>query len=90
MKILIGVVCLSLLANLILILMHKGIIKDKDKDLLPDELEDKAQKVKEATMHSLSRVKEELIDIKNSIVEVGNQIGDLPDAIKGKERSGRK
>ena len=79
MKILIGVVCLSLLANLILILMHKGIIKDKNKDLLPDELEFRGK-----------RIQEELNDIVKAVRELGNQIGDLPDAAMGKTRKGRK
>ena len=79
MKVLIAVACISLLANLILILMHKGIIKDKDKDLLPDELEFRGK-----------RIKEELDDIVKAVQELGNQIGDLPDAAKGKTRKGRK
>jgi len=79
MKVLIAVACLSLLANLVLILMHKGIIKDKDKDLLPDELEFRGK-----------RIKEELDDIVKAVQELGNQIGDLPDAAKGKTRKGRK
>ena len=33
---------------------------------------------------------EELKDIAKAIIEVGDQIGDIPDAIKGKARSGRK
>ena len=32
----------------------------------------------------------ELKDIAKAIIEVGDQIGDIPDAIKGKARSGRK
>tara|TARA_R110001606_G_C15136826_1_gene624065 strand:- start:18 stop:257 length:240 start_codon:yes stop_codon:yes gene_type:complete len=79
MEVLIAVACLSLLANLVLILMHKGIIKDKDKDLLPDELEFRGK-----------RIKEELDDIVKAVQELGNQIGDLPDAAKGKTRKGRK
>tara|TARA_B110000503_G_scaffold3571_1_gene4734 strand:+ start:311 stop:583 length:273 start_codon:yes stop_codon:yes gene_type:complete len=81
---------LSLLANIVLGLMHLNKIKDQNKNFIPDSIEEKAKKVKEATMHRLSRVKEELTDIKNSIAEVGNQIGDLPDAVKGKTRTGRK
>jgi hypothetical protein len=32
----------------------------------------------------------ELKDVAKAIIEVGGQIGDIPDAIKGKARSGRK
>lgn len=32
----------------------------------------------------------ELKDVAKAIIEVGDQIGDIPDAIKGKARSGRK
>ena len=32
----------------------------------------------------------ELKDVARAIIEVGDQIGDIPDAIKGKARSGRK
>ena len=81
---------LSLLANIVLGSMHLNKIKDQNKNFIPDAIEEKAKKVKEATMHRLGRVKEELTDIKNSIAEVGNQIGDLPDAVKGKTRKGRK
>ena len=90
MEPLIIILVLSLLANVALGLMHLNKIKDQNKNFIPDSIEEKAKKVKEATMHRLSRVKEELIDIKNSIAEVGNQIGDLPDAVKGKTRTGRK
>ena len=90
MEALIIILGLSLVANIVLALMHLNKIKDEDKDFIPDVIEEKAKKIKEATMHRLSRVKEELTDIKNSIAEVGNQIGDLPDAVKGKTRKGRK
>mgnify|MGYP006156879163 FL=1 len=32
----------------------------------------------------------ELKDVAKAIIEVGDQIGDIPDAVKGKARSGRK
>lgn len=56
-----------------------GKITDKDGDFIPDELEDRAK-----------RVKEEFDDIMDAIEEVGNQIGDIPKAIKGETRTGRK
>ncbi len=33
---------------------------------------------------------QELADVAQAIKEVGNQIGDIDDAVKGKERRGRK
>ena len=90
MEPLIIILGLSILANIVLGFMHLGKIKDADKDFIPDAIEDKAIKVKEQTMHRLGRIKEELADVGAAIKEVGNQIGDLPDAAKGKARKGRK
>jgi hypothetical protein len=90
MEPLIIILGLSILANIVLGFMHLGKIKDADKDFIPDAIEDKAIKVKEQTMHRLGRIKEELADVGAAIKEVGNQIGDLPDAAKGKTRKGRK
>ena len=90
MEPLIIILGLSVLVNIVLGFMHLGKIKDADKDFIPDAIEDKAIKVKEQTMHRLGRIKEELADVGNAIKEVGNQIGDLPDAAKGKTRKGRK
>ena len=56
-----------------------GKITDKDGDFIPDELEEKAK-----------RVKEEVKDVVEAVKEVGNQIGDIPKAIKGQPRPGRK
>ena len=90
MEPLIIILGLSILVNIVLGFMHLGKIKDADKDFIPDAIEDKAIKVKEQTMHRLGRIKEELADVGAAIKEVGNQIGDLPDAAKGKTRKGRK
>ena len=90
MEPLIIILGISLIVNFILGLMHLNKIKDEDKDFIPDAIEDKATKVKEQTMHRLGRIKEELADVGAAIKEVGNQIGDLPDAVKGKTRKGRK
>ena len=90
MEPLIIILVLSLLANVALGLMHLNKIKDQNKNFIPDAIEDKAAKVKEQTMHRLGRIKEELADVGAAIKEVGNQIGDLPDAAKGKTRKGRK
>ena len=59
--------------------LHKGKIKDEDGDFIPDVVEERVQ-----------RVKEELKDVKEAVKEVGNQIGDIPSAVKGKTRTGRK
>jgi hypothetical protein len=90
MKLLLIILGMSLLANFILGLMHLNKIKDEDKDFIPDVIEDKAKKIKNETKHRAKRIKEELSDVGAAIKEVGNQIGDLPDAAKGKTRKGRK
>jgi hypothetical protein len=90
MELLLIILGLSILANIILGFMHLNKIKDANKNFIPDTVEDKAIKVKEQTMHRLGRIKEELADVGAAIKEVGNQIGDLPDAAKGKTRKGRK
>jgi len=59
--------------------LHSGKIEDKDKDFIPDELERRAE-----------RVKEELKDIKDAAKNVVDQTKDIKDAVKGKPRRGRK
>ena len=56
-----------------------GKLTDKDGDFIPDELEERVE-----------RVKEEVQDVAKAVKEVGNQIGDIPKAVKGKPRTGRK
>jgi len=68
-----------LTGTLLLIAYKTGKLTDKDGDFIPDELEDRAK-----------RVKEEFEDIMEAIEEVGNQIGDIPKAVKGEPRKGRK
>ena len=60
------------------VLLYKGVVKDEDKDFIPDELEDRAE-----------AVIEEIKDTKNAIIEVKNQAEDIVDAAKGKKRRGR-
>ena len=84
------ILVLSLLANIVLSLMHLDKIKDANKNFIPDVVEDKAKHIKNETKHRAKRIKEELSDVGAAIKEVGNQIGDLPDAAKGKTRKGRK
>ena len=90
MELLLIILGLSILANIVLGFMHLGKIKDADKDFIPDAIEDKAKQIKDETKHRAKRIKEELSDVGAAIKEVGNQIGDLPDAAKGKTRKGRK
>jgi len=90
MEPLIIILVISLIVNFILGLMHLNKIKDEDKDFIPDAIEDKAKKIKAEAKHRAKRIKEELNDVGAAIKEVGNQIGDLPDAAKGKTRKGRK
>jgi len=89
-------ITISLILNLVLslalayvIMLHKGVIKDKDKDFKSDSLEAKAEEIKEKAGIIKTRLAEEIADIKEAIKEVGNQIDDIPDAFKTK-RKGRK
>jgi peptidoglycan hydrolase CwlO-like protein len=70
---------LLIIGTALLYAYKTGKLTDKDGDFIPDELEER-----------IERVKEELVDVKNAIKEVGNQIGDIPKAIKGETRTGRK
>jgi uncharacterized protein with GYD domain len=42
------------------------------------------------TKKRAKRVKEEAGDVIKAVKEVGKQVGDIPDAIRGKSRKGRK
>jgi chromosome segregation ATPase len=44
----------------------------------------------EETKRRSKRIKEEVKDVIKATKEVGNQISDIPDAIRGKKRKGRK
>lgn len=77
---------LSILLNFYLIYLYTGKIKDSDKDLIADSVEDTAKAIKDRA----NRVAQEMQDVSEAIKEVGNQLGDLPSAVTGKERSGRK
>tara|TARA_R100001443_G_scaffold69864_2_gene78349 strand:+ start:1451 stop:1750 length:300 start_codon:yes stop_codon:yes gene_type:complete len=71
----------------------RGKINDRDGDFIPDELEDAADKVKGAAKEVKRRaknVKKELSDVVEAAKEVGNQMGDVSAAVKGKKRQGRK
>lgn len=45
--------------------------------------------VDDIVIERAKRVKEELKDVGTSVKEVGNQVGDVVDAAKGKKRRGR-
>jgi len=63
-----------------------GLFSDKDKDGIPDKVEDTAAEVKKRA----KRVKEELKDVGAAIKDVADQAGDVAGAVKGKPRKGRK
>ena len=80
------VAILSILLNFYLIYLYTGKIQDKDKDLIADSAEEAAAEIKERA----KRVVQEMQDVGAAVKEVGNQIGDIPSAIAGKPRTGRK
>lgn len=71
----------------------KGKINDRDGDFIPDEIEDAAVKVKNTAKEVKRRaknVKKELSDVVDAAKELGNQMGDVGAAAKGKKRQGRR
>ena len=71
----------------------KGKINDRDGDFIPDEVEDAVEDVKDAAKEVKRRaknVKNELKDVVEAAKELGNQMGDVSSAVKGKKRQGRK
>lgn len=79
-----------LLSLLYVIFIHTDIIKDEDKNFLPDTLEDKAKKMKADLKEMKTRLADEIDDVGEAIKEVGDQLDDIPKAISGKKRAGRK
>ena len=77
---------LSILLNFYLIYLYTGKIKDSDKDLIADSVEEAVAEIKDRT----ARVVQEMQDVGAAVKEVGNQIGDIPKAVTGKPRTGRK
>lgn len=57
-------------------LLHKGVIKDKDKNFIPDPVEDAAKRVKKR----YSRVSKEMKDVANAIT------GDNPQEDESEEK----
>jgi flagellar basal body-associated protein FliL len=62
-----------------LYMLYSGRVEDENKNYIPDSVE-----------YRVKRLKEEIKDVKDAIEEVGNQLGDIPSALKGEARSGRK
>ena len=83
---LITISILSILLNFYLVYMYTGKIKDDDKDMIADVAEEAAAEIKERA----KRVVQEMQDVKDAVKEVGNQLGDIPAAVAGKTRIGRK
>ena len=77
---------LSILLNFYLIYLYTGKIKDTDRDMIADSAEEAAAEIKERAQ----RVVQEMKDVGAAVKEVGNQIGDIPSAVTGKTREGRK
>ena len=77
---------LSILLNFYLIYLYTGKIKDTDRDMIADVAEEAAAEIKQRAQ----TVVQEMKDIGAAVKEVGNQIGDIPSAVTGKTRSGRK
>ncbi len=83
---LVAITILSILLNFYLIYLYTGKIKDTDRDMIADSAEEAAAEIKERAQ----RVVQEMKDVGAAVKEVGNQIGDIPSAVTGKTRKGRK
>jgi len=79
-------VILSILLNFYLIYLYTGKIKDADRDMIADAAEEAVAEIKDRAQ----TVVKEMNDVGAAIKEVGNQIGDIPSAVAGKTRTGRK
>jgi len=80
------VAILSILLNFYLIYLYTGKIKDADRDMIADAAEEAVAEIKDRAQ----TVVKEMNDVGAAIKEVGNQIGDIPSAVAGKTRTGRK
>jgi len=83
---LITISILSILLNFYLVYLYTGKIKDEDKDMIADSIEEVGAEAKRRA----ARVAQEMKDVRDAVKEVGNQLGDLPSAATGKTRTGRK
>jgi len=73
---------IGLFAIVLAVLMKMGIIKDKNSNMIPDELEQLISEIKTRTQ----AVKLELEDVKNSLSDLKKQLGDIDNAVKGGRR----
>jgi len=80
------IISISILLNFYLIYLYTGKIKDADKDMIADAAEDAVAEIKKRA----KTVVQEIKDVGAAVKEVGNQLGDVPSAIAGKTRTGRK
>lgn len=67
-------------------LMAKGKIKDENKNLIPDKLEDIYSTIDER----IDQMKLEYQDVKEVVEELKKQVKDIEEAATGKKRRGRK
>lgn len=70
--------------------IKSSLLKDDDKDWIPDAVEKEIQELKQDLKDTKERLQSELSDVGSAIKEVGNQLGDVPKAFSGKKRPGRK
>lgn len=83
--------------SLIFILMKLGKIQDKDKNNIPDVVDEKVKKAKEVAKEvtteiksRLEEVKLEASDVVEAVKEVAKQSADVVQAANGNKRKGRK
>jgi gas vesicle protein len=96
--VIIGVIAVAVVLLLSAVqLAKKGIVKDKNNNNIPDFVDEAVEKVtvktkavKKETVKRVKAVKKEIEDVVDTIKEVGNQLEDIPKAVKGKKRPGRK
>ena len=78
-------------------LKKKGIFDDNNNNHIPDfadkvakDTTDKINSILDEAEARIAEVVTESKDVAKAIKEVGNQIGDIPKAVAGKKRAGRK
>ena len=76
----------AVLGLAVFFLMKTGKIEDKDKNNIPDVVEDAAKETK----RRVKRVAQEAKDVKKAVKEVAKQTGDVVKAAGGDKRKGRK
>jgi hypothetical protein len=78
-------------------LKKKGLFDDNNNNHIPDfadkvakDTTDKINSILDEAEARIAEVVTESKDVAKAIKEVGNQIGDIPKAVAGKKRAGRK